>query len=245
VHPSAVVAPDAVLGEGVSIGPCAVIESGVRIGAGTVIGAHVVVAFGASIGAGCRLYPLVSIREYCRLGDRVIIHNGTVVGSDGFGYYPDKERRWQKIPQVGVVVIGNDVEIGANVAIDRARFGETRIGDGVKLDNLVQVGHNVIIGAHTAVAGNAAFAGTSIIGRHVMIGGQAGIGGHLEVGDGAVVGAQSGVLKDVAPGQFVSGMPAQPHGKAMRQLALVARLPEMREQLAALEARLKALEERT
>jgi UDP-3-O-[3-hydroxymyristoyl] glucosamine N-acyltransferase len=244
VHPTAVVAPDAVLGEGVSVGPFAVVEAGVTIGAGTQIGPHVVVGFGVTIGKDCCLHPLVSIREHCRLGDRVIVHNGTVIGSDGFGYYPDAEKHWRKIPQVGVVVIGNDVELGANAAIDRARFGETRIEDGVKLDNLVQVGHNVVIGAHTAVAGQAGFAGTTRVGRHVMVGGQAGFAGHLEVGDGAIIGAQAGVISDVESRTFVSGMPARPRIQFNRQQALMARLPEMRTLLAELEARLKALEER-
>jgi UDP-3-O-[3-hydroxymyristoyl] glucosamine N-acyltransferase len=244
VHPSAHVAPDAVLGEGVSIGPGAVVESGVRIGANTQVGPNVVIGFCATIGRDCRLYPLVSIREHCRLGDRVIVQNGAVIGSDGFGYYPDAQKHWQKIPQVGVVVVGNDVEIGANATIDRARFGETRLEDGVKLDNLCQVGHNVIIGAHTAVAGQAGLAGSTVVGRHVMIGGQAGFAGHLEVGDGAIVGAQAGVIGDVEPGAFVSGMPAIPRIQFNRQQVMMGRLPELRKQLAALEARLKALEER-
>jgi UDP-3-O-[3-hydroxymyristoyl] glucosamine N-acyltransferase len=244
VHPTAVVAPDAVLGEDVSVGPYAIIEGGVSIGAGTRVGPHAFIGFGVAIGAGCRLYPLVSIREYCRLGDRVVVHNGAVIGSDGFGYYPDKDRHWQKIPQTGTVVIGHDVEIGANTCIDRARFGETRIEDGVKLDNLVQVGHNVIVGAHSAVAGQTGFAGSTILGRHCMVGGQVGFTGHLEVGDGSVVAAQTGVIGDLPAGSFVSGMPAQPHAQAMRQHVLAARLPKMREQLAALEARLKQLEER-
>ncbi len=245
IHSTAVVAPSAVLGEGVSVGPFAVIEAEAVIGAGTVIGPHAVVGFGVTIGAGCRLYPLVSIREHCRLGDRVIVHNGAVIGSDGFGYYPDSNKHWQKIQQVGIVEIGNDVEIGANTTIDRARFGVTRIEEGVKLDNLIMVAHNCVIGAHTAVAGQAGFAGSTVIGRHVMVAGQAGFCGHLEVGDGAIIGAQAGVTGDVAAGSFVLGMPAQPRAQEMRQKALVARLPKMREQLAALEARLKALEART
>ncbi|MFO7535566.1 MAG: UDP-3-O-(3-hydroxymyristoyl)glucosamine N-acyltransferase [Kiritimatiellia bacterium] len=244
IHPTAVVAPDAELGPGVSIGPHAVVESGARLGEGTMVGAGAYIGHGVVLGRHCRLYPHVSLREHVRLGDRVIVHNGAVIGSDGFGYYPDAEKHWQKIPQVGVVVIGNDVEIGANTTIDRARFGETRIEDGCKIDNLVQVGHNVVIGAHTAVAGQAGFAGSAIVGRHCMVGGQAGCAGHLEVGDGAIIGAQSGVIGDVPPGAFVAGMPALPHATQMRQQALLGRLPKLREAVAALEARLKALEER-
>lgn len=244
IHPTAVVAPDAELGAGVSIGPHAVVESGARLGEGTIVGAGAYVGHGAVLGRQCRLYPLASLREYVRLGDRVVVHNGAVVGSDGFGYYPDAEKRWQKIPQVGVVVVGNDVEIGANATIDRARFGETRIEDGCKIDNLVQIGHNVVIGAHTAIAGQAGFAGSTIVGRHCMIGGQAGFVGHLEVGDGTVIGAQAGVIGDIPAGSFVAGMPALPHDIYMRQQALVGRLPKMREALKDLQARLTALEER-
>jgi UDP-3-O-[3-hydroxymyristoyl] glucosamine N-acyltransferase len=244
VHPTAIVSPEAVLGAGVSVGPYAVIEAGARIGDGTVVGPHCCVAFGVTLGRDCRLYPLVSIREHCRLGDRVILQNGAVIGSDGFGYYPDAEKHWKKIPQVGVVVIGNDVEIGANTTIDRARFGETRIEDGAKIDNLVQVGHNVVIGAHSAVAAMAGFSGSTIVGRHVMVGGQAGFTGHIEIGDNAIIGARSMIIGDVPAGAFVSGQPATAHAADMRQQAMVARLPKLREQWAAMEARLKSLEER-
>ncbi len=243
-HPTAIVSPDTVLGAGVSIGPYAVVEPGVRIGDGTVVGPHCYVGHGVTLGRDCRLYPLASIREHCRLGDRVILHNGAVIGSDGFGYYPDSEKHWKKIPQVGVVVIGNDVEIGANTTIDRARFGETRLEDGVKIDNLVQVGHNVVIGAHTAVAAQVGFSGSTFVGRHVMVGGQAGFSGHLEVGNGAIIGGRSMVLGDIPAGMFASGQPALAHATDMRQLAMVARLPKLREQWAAMEARIKSLEER-
>ena len=244
VHPTALVAADAVLGAGVSIGPYAIVEPGARIGDGTAVGPYCYVGHGVTVGRDCRLYPQVSIREHCRLGDRVVLHNGVVIGSDGFGYNPDAEKHWKKIPQVGVAVIGNDVEIGANTTVDRARFGETRVEDGVKIDNLVQVGHNAVIGAHTAVAAQAGFAGSTIVGRHVLVGGQAGFAGHMEIGDGAVVGAQSGVIGDIPAGSSVLGMPAIPRDQFMRQQAMLGRLAKLREQAAALEARLKALEER-
>lgn len=241
VHPTAVVAADAVLGRDVSIGPLCVIESGACVGDRTVLVAHCVIGRGAMIGPDCRLYPLVSVREDVRIGARVIIHNGAVVGSDGFGYVP-KGGRWVKIPQVGTVVVGDDVEIGANTTIDRARFGETRIGDGAKLDNLVQVAHNVTIGAHSAVAAQVAFAGSVTIGRGVRVGGQAAVSGHLTVGDGAVIGGQAGVTKDVPAGVFVSGYPAMPHEKTTRLQAYVGRLPKLRDQVADLEKRIVQLE---
>ncbi len=244
IHPNALVAPDAILGAGASIGPFSVIEPGVRIGDGTVVGAQCYVGHGVTIGRDCFLYPQVSIREYCRIGDRTILHHGVVIGSDGFGYAPDSQKRWRKIPQVGVVTIGNDVEIGANTTVDRARFGETRIEDGVKLDNLVQVAHNVTIGAHSALAAQVGIAGSTRLGRHMTVGGQAGFAGHLDVGDGVAIGGQAGVIADIPAPGFYSGFPAIPHTQEMRRQVLLSRLPKLREQLAALEARLKKLEER-
>lgn len=151
IHPSAVVSPDARLGEGVHIGPLAVIESGAEIGPRTIVGAQCFIGQGVRIGADCRLYPHVSIREYCVIGNRVWLHNGTVIGSDGFGYDVNPDGTRTKQPQIGIVVIGDDVEIGANVTVDRARFGKTRIGNGVKIDNLVQIAHNVVIGDHAVI----------------------------------------------------------------------------------------------
>ncbi len=241
VHGSAVVAEDAEIGGGVYIGPHCVIEAGAVIGNDCVLVAGCYVGHGARIGDDCVLHAHVSIRERVRLGNRVIIHNGSVIGCDGFGYTPDENGVWQKIRQAGIVEIGNDVEIGANVTIDRARFGRTVIGDGVKIDNLVQVAHNVRIDDNTAIAALAGISGSSRIGRQVQIGGQAGIAGHLSVGDRSVVGAQAGVTKDVPSATFVSGYPAMDHRKATKLHAHTMRLPELKARLKKLEAEIESL----
>ena len=240
VHPTAVVAADAELGPRVSIGPHCVLEPGVRVAAGTVLAAGCYLGHGTVVGEDCRLYPYVSTRERTRIGDRVVIHNGAVVGSDGFGYVRT-ESSWLKIPQVGVVEIGDDVEIGANATIDRARFGRTIIGNGVKIDNLVQVAHNVNIGEGTAIAAQVALAGSVTVGKNVQIGGQAAIAGHLTVGDNAIIGGQSGVTKDVEANTFVFGFPAMPHNKARRLHAHMMRLPQMRRKIAEIEMKLAEL----
>jgi len=244
VHPTALVAEDARLGEGVSIGPYVVVEPGARIGDRTTLMAFCYVGHESEVGEDCRLYPHVSLRERVRIGNRVIIHNGTVIGSDGFGYTVDQAGVRHKIPQLGTVVIGDDVEIGANVTVDRARYGATRIGNGVKIDNLVQIAHNVIIGDHAVIVAQAGIAGSTVIGAKAILAGQAGVAGHLTVGEGAIVGAQAGVSKDVAPGMYVSGYPAAPHSKATRIHAHVQRLPQLRERLQQLERRLQEVESR-
>ena len=241
VHRSAVVAGDAVLGEGVSVGPCAVIEARADVGAGSEIGAGCFIGYAARIGDNARLHPNVTVRERVRIGRRVILHSGAVIGSDGFGYVRNGER-WDKIPQIGIVEIGDDVEIGANTTIDRARFGKTVIEDGVKIDNLVQVAHNVRIGAHTAIAAQAGISGSTAIGRHVQVGGQAGFAGHLRVGDESGVGAKAGVTKDVPARIMVSGFPAMPHLASRKAHAMLMRLPRLRERVAALEARVGGAE---
>ena len=242
IHPRAVIAPDAVLGADVHVGACAVVEAGCRIGDRTAIEANAYVGPGVSIGADARIFPLASIRENCRIGNRVRIHNGAVIGSDGYGYTietdPDGTVRVEKVPQIGIVEIADDVEIGANTTIDRARFGATRIGRGVKIDNLVQIAHNVQIGEHSGIVAQVGVSGSSRIGRHVMLWGQVGIAGHLNIGDGAQVGAQSGLSKDVPPGAFVVGSPAVSRKAFARNLLLARDVDRLKQRVAELEARL-------
>ena len=245
VHPTAVVAESATLGEGVSVGAHCTIEEGVVIGTNTVIQSNCVVGYKTVIGAHCVLYPLVSIREFTEIGDRVIIHNGTVVGSDGFGYAVQKDGSRTKIPQIGKVVIEDDVEVGANVAIDRARFGKTRIGKGTKIDNLVQIAHNVVVGEHSVMCGQVGISGSTTVGSRVILAGQAGLAGHLEVGDGAIVGAQSGVMKDIDAKDFVIGSPAMPHLQFKKMVANTVLLPKLKEKIKQLEERLDQIEKQS
>lgn len=241
IHPTAVVADDAQLGEGVSIGPWSVIESGAQLGARVVVMAHGYIGPRAEIGEDSCLYPRVTIREECVLGARCILHPGVVVGSDGFGFAFD-QGRYHKVPQVGNVVIGDDVEIGANTTIDRATTHSTRIGDGSKIDNLVQIGHNVVIGKHCIVVAQVGISGSTELADYVTIGGQAGLVGHITVGEGAMVGAQSGVTKSVAAHTVVTGYPAVPHGLWKRLQAMLQKLPTMFQRLREVEERVQKLE---
>ncbi len=244
IHPTAVVGKNVQLGEGVSIGAFVVVEDDVTIGERTTLFPHVFLGRNSVVGRDCTIYPNVSIREETRIGDRVIIHSGTTIGSDGFGFAP-KNGVYHKIPQIGIVVIEDDVEIGANCAIDRAALGETRIGKGTKLDNLIQVAHNVRIGAHTVVAAQSGISGSTKIGRHVVIGGQVGFVGHITVGDEAMFGAQAGVTKSVPPKTVVSGYPAREHKQQLRIEASLQKLPAALKRLKELEERLKKLEKKT
>lgn len=239
IHPSAVVAESAQLAEGVSIGANCTVEEGVVIGANTVVSPNCYLGYKTCIGAESFLYPQVSTREFSEIGDRVIIHNGTVVGSDGFGYAVQEDGSRTKIPQIGKVVIEDDVEIGANVAIDRARFGKTRIGKGTKIDNLVQIAHNVVIGEHSVLCGQAGISGSTTVGSRAILAGQAGLAGHLKIGDGAIIGAQAGVMKDVAPKDFVIGSPAMPHLQFKKIVANTILLPKLKERIKQLETRLE------
>ncbi len=239
VHPSAVVAEDVKLGAGVSIQPHAVIEAGVTIGDGTVIGAGSYIGHGTTIGARCLIYPRATIRERTLIGARVIIHSGAVIGADGFGFEV-RDGRQHKIPQIGIVQIDDDVEIGANTTVDRARFGRTWIREGAKIDNLVQVAHNVVIGKHAVIASQAGVAGSSQIGEYVMIGGQAGITGHIELGDRTIVGAKTGVSKNLPAGSGIWwGIPAAPIRKAQERLAWVHRLGQLFDRVKAIEKKLE------
>ncbi len=243
IHPTAVVAPDAVIEGGASVGPLCVVEGGCRIGAGSVLVAQVYVGAGVRIGRDCRIYPQVVLQEGVLVGDRVILHGGAVIGADGFGYAREGAR-YVKIPQVGRVVLEDDVEVGANTTIDRATLQATRIGRGTKIDNLVQIGHNVSVGEDTVIVSQVGISGSSRIGSRVTLAGQAGIVDHVRVGDEAIVGAQAGVPKDVPPGAVVLGAPAIPHLEFKRQLVAIARLPELRKAVQALEARVQELESR-
>ncbi len=240
IHPSAVVGENVQLGAGVSIQPHAVIEAGAVIGEGTVIGAGAYVGHEARLGAGCHLHPHVTIRERCVLGERVVIHSGTVIGSDGFGYEM-VEGRHVKIPQTGIVQIDDDVEIGANATIDRARFGRTWIGEGAKIDNLVQIAHNVVIGKHSIVVAQVGISGSTRLGQYVTVAGQAGVVGHIEIGDRAIVAAQSGVSKSLPPGAVVWGRPAVPLREEKERIARVSRLPLLLERVKRLEQLLDSI----
>jgi len=241
VHPSAVVSEGAAVGDGVSIGACAVLEQGCSIGPGSVIGAGCVIGRDAEVGRDSHLHPQVVIEDRCRVGDRCIIHSGTVLGSDGFGF-ATVDGVHHKVPQVGIVVLEDDVELGSNVCVDRATLGETRIGRGVKVDNQVQVGHNVRIGEGSILVAQVAIAGSATLGRYVVMGGHSGVAGHLEIGDGVQITAQTGVYKDIGPGQTVSGVPARPRNEWVRSQAAVARLTGLRDRVRDVENRVAELE---
>jgi len=225
IHPSAVVDRSAQLGERVSIQPHAVVEAGARIGDDTIIGAGSYVGHETTIGSACLIYPRVTIRERSRIGSRVIIHSGAVIGADGFGFEMVDDRQ-QKIQQLGIVQIDDDVEIGANTTIDRARFGRTWIRQGVKIDNLVQIAHNVVIGKDSVIVAQSGISGSTRVGQRVMMGGQVGIVGHLEIGDGTAIGAQSGVSKSTRGGAWF-GSPAVPLAEAKQQIAWIHRLGKL------------------
>ena len=225
IHPTAVINPSAQLGQRVSIQPHAIIEAGARIGDDTVIGAGGYIGHETTIGSSCLIYPRVTIRERSRIGSRVIIHSGAVIGADGFGFEM-VDGRQQKIQQFGLVQIDDDVEIGANTTIDRARFGRTWIQEGAKIDNLVQVAHNVVIGKNTVIAAQTGIAGSVQIGQRVLVGGQVGIIGHIEIGDNTAIGAQSGISKNISGGAWWAS-PAVPLAEAKQQIAWVRRLGKL------------------
>jgi UDP-3-O-[3-hydroxymyristoyl] glucosamine N-acyltransferase len=243
VHPTAVVAADARVAPTASVGALAVVEAGAEIGAGARLHPLTYVGRGVVIGDESVLYPHVVIREGVWLGRRVIVHAGAVIGADGFGYAFDGARH-RKIPQVGGVRIEDDVEIGANTTIDRATLGETVVSQGTKIDNLVQIGHNVEIGAHTVIAGQVGISGSCRIGRGVVMAGQVGVADHITVGDGAVLGAQSGIHADIAAGGKVLGTPARPLTESKRIMLATGHLPDLLRQVRTLKRRLARLESR-
>jgi len=234
IHPTAVVADDAQMGEKVYLGPYVVIESGVRIADNVTILAHCYIGQSVSIGSGTMIFPNVSIYHKCVIGKKVRIHSGVVIGSDGFGFVRVADGI-EKIPQAGRVIIQDEVEIGANSTIDRGTVGDTVIGRGTKLDNLVQIAHNVRIGEYCFFAAESGVAGSTIIEDAVSVGGQVGIAGHLHIGSGVMIAAQSGVSKDVPSGMFILGSPAQDRLKAAQEFAHIHSLPEMKERLKKLE----------
>jgi UDP-3-O-[3-hydroxymyristoyl] glucosamine N-acyltransferase len=242
ISPRAEVHPGASVGKDVSIQSFVVVEEGASVGEGTVLYPGVFVGRGAKVGRGCILYQGVAVREGCVIGDNVIIHCNSVVGSDGFGYVRDRAA-YVKVPQKGIVRIEDDVELGACVTVDRAALGETVIGRGTKIDNLVQIAHNVRIGEDTIIVAQAGIAGSTKIGNRVQIGGQVGVAGHITIGDEVGIGAKSGIVGDLPSRSVFSGIPAMPHGEWLRAQALVAKLPELKKKISELERRLKELEE--
>jgi UDP-3-O-[3-hydroxymyristoyl] glucosamine N-acyltransferase len=241
IHPTAVVSPQATIGEGVSVGAHCVIEDGARIGARAVLLPGCYIGPLVAIGEESFLYANVVVREECVIGARCVLHPGVVVGSDGFGFAFDAGR-YHKVPQVGNVVVGDDVEIGANTTVDRATTDSTRIGDGTKIDNLVQIGHNVVIGRHCIIVAQVGISGSTHLEDFVTLGGQSGLAGHIRIGERAMVGGGSGVTKSIPPGQVWTGFPAAPHGLWKRMTAMVQKLPQLFQRARALEDRVERLE---
>ena len=242
IHPSAVISESAALGDGVAIGANVVVMDHATIGDRTVIHAGTFVGRSVVIGRETIVFPNVTIRHGCVLGDRNIVHSGTVIGSDGFGFALS-ESSHTKVPQIGNVVVEDDVEIGANVCIDRATLGTTLVCRGSKIDNLVQIAHNVVIGEGSVVVAQVGISGSTKVGRGVVLAGQAGLVGHIEIGDGAMVGAQAGVTRSIPAGERVSGYPARKHSTARRLYAMVEHLPKLVAGVRGLESRVKKLED--
>lgn len=243
IHPTAIIETDAHIGEGVTIREHCYVGHHARINDGAVLYPHVVIGDGAQIGDECVLFPSVVILGQVHIGKRVRIHSGSVIGGDGFGYVFDGERH-QKVPQIGTVIIEDDVEIGCNVCIDRATMGATRIGEGTKIDNLVQIAHNVQIGKNCVLCGQVGLSGSVIVEDNVIMAGQAGLRDHVKIGKGAILGAKAGIMSDVAAGEFVAGAPAVPNRDYMKINAASRKLPEMARQLRRLEKVVEELSRR-
>jgi UDP-3-O-[3-hydroxymyristoyl] glucosamine N-acyltransferase len=241
VHPSAVVADDLQLGDGASIGPLVVVGRGVSVGEGTVIAAGCVVGDGARIGSGVYLHPRVVVEDGCIIGDRCILQSGVVVGSDGYGF-ATVDGIHHKVPQVGIVVLEDDVEIQANTTIDRATMGETRIGRGTKVDNLVQLAHNVQVGEHCLIVSQVGISGSTKVGNHSVFAGQTGAAGHLELGDQTILTARSAAMKSFPEGGVLAGFPARPQREWLKTQAALGRLVELRKKVVEIEKRLRELE---
>jgi UDP-3-O-[3-hydroxymyristoyl] glucosamine N-acyltransferase len=239
IHPTAVIAPTARLGSEASVGPYAVVGENVRIGDRALLHGHVVLYEGVEIGDDFCAHAFAVVREFCRIGKRVVLQNGVIVGADGYGFARRADGSHQKIPQAGIVVIEDDVEIQAHTCIDRAAVGETRIGRGSKIDNLVQIGHACHVGENAIICAQTGIAGSTVLGNNVVLAGQVGIINHLRIGDGAQVTAQSGVGSDVAAGQKISGSPAFDNRHWLRATAVFQRLPELQRAVRELEAERK------
>jgi len=235
VHPSAVISPQAQLGRNVGIGPHGVVEEGAVVGDETQVGAGSYLGRKVRIGTHCVLHPRVYVGDRCLLGNRVVLHPGAVVGADGFGYEM-KDGRHHKVPQLGYVQIDDDAEIGANTTIDRGRFARTHIGEGAKIDNLVMIAHNCVVGPHSVIVAQSGLSGSTTTGHHVTIAGHVGTVGHTHIGSGAILTAKSGVTKDVPEGQTWRGAPARPIKEQMEMEAYIQQLPQLVKRLKALEA---------
>ena len=235
IHSSAVVAPGVEIGSEVGIGPNVVIEAGAKIGEGTQIGAGSYLGRDVRIGSRCVLHPRVYVGDRCLLGNRVVLHPGAVVGADGFGYEM-KDGKHHKVPQLGYVQIDDDAEIGANTTIDRGRFARTHIGEGAKIDNLVMIAHNCVVGPHSVIVAQSGLSGSTTTGHHVTIAGHVGTVGHIHIGSGAILTAKSGVTKDVPEGQTWRGAPARPIKEQMEMEAYIQQLPQLVKRLKAMEA---------
>jgi len=242
IAPSAVIAASAKIGRNVAVGANAVIEEDVSVADGAIIYPGCFIGYGTTIGAKTLIYSNVSIRERTQIGDRVIIHSGAVVGSDGFGF-ATIDGVHHKIPQIGTVVVEDDVEIGANVTIDRARFDKTVIGKGTKIDNLVHIAHNVVVGKHCLIAGQAGISGSTVLGDSVILAGQVGLVGHITIGENSVVMAQAGVSKDVPANTMMMGYPAKPHDVYKKVNACVQNLPKLFEKVKELQKKIEALQQ--
>ncbi len=234
IHPSSVIAASAQISDSAHIGPFCQIEEDVVVESGVVLTGHNYIGRGSRIGCDSRLAPRALVMDYCQLGHRVVLQPGVVIGSDGYGY-EFRNGVHEKVPQIGGVVLCDDVEIGANTTIDRARFEQTTIGTGSKLDNLVQIGHNVITGRGCLIVGQTGIAGSTKLGDYVIVGGQVGMAGHLNIGAGSKIASQSGVAGDLPPNSFVRGTPAEPYALEQRLLVLRRHLPDFFKRLAALE----------
>ena len=239
IHPTAVIDPSSTIGEGCRIEANVVIEAGCSIGVGVWIHPNVSIYEGVSIGADCVIHSGVSIRENTVIGDRCTIHNNSTIGSDGFGYAKDEGKHWLKIPQVGRVVIEDDVEIGANTAIDRASVGETRVRRGAKIDNLVQIGHSCTVDEDALICSQTGLAGSSEVGKRVILAGQVGVAGHLKIGDDAVITAKSATSHDVEPGRVISGIPGFDNKEWLRATAAFRRIAGLAARVRELERRLE------